>query len=120
MEQARLQGTWQAVAAERNGAPAPDLVGHKLAFTEDRFQITRDDTLLYSGTYAVDPSAQPAHIDFHQEEGSALRVEWRGIYRFDASLLVIVDNADDMSKPRPTHFATEPGSGYVLVRFESR
>jgi len=120
MEQARLQGTWRAIAAERDGASAPDLIGHKLTFTEDRFQITQDDALLFGGTYAVDPSAQPAHIDFHQEEGSALRGEWRGIYRFEASALEIVDNAQDMSKPRPTHFATQPGSGSVLVRFESR
>ena len=80
MEHARLQGTWQAVAAERNGAPAPDLVGHRLAFTKDRFQITRDGTVLYGGTYTDDPPAQPARIAFHQEEGATLRGEWRGIY----------------------------------------
>ena len=117
-EQARLQGTWQAVAAERDGAPAPDLVGHRLAFTKDRFQITREGKLLYGGTYTDDPSAQPTRIAFHQEEGATRRGEWRGIYRFDADRLEIIDNADDMTKPPPTRFITEPGSGYVLVRFE--
>jgi uncharacterized protein (TIGR03067 family) len=117
-EQARLQGTWRAVAAERNGAPAPDVVGHELAFAGDRFRITRDGKLLYGGTYAVDPAAQPARIEFHQDGGTDLRGEWRGLYRFDASRLEIVDNADDMSKPPPTQFAAGPGSGYVLVRFE--
>ena len=119
-EQAQLQGTWQAVAAQRNGAPAPDLVGHSLAFTKERFQITRDGKLLYGGTYTANIAARPAHIDFHQDEGTELRGEWRGIYRFEAGHLEIADNADDKSKPRPTAFVTTPGSGYVLVRFESK
>ena len=119
-EQARLQGAWQAVSAERNGMPAPDVVGHRLVFTKDRFQITRDSRLLYGGSYAVDPSAKPARIDFHQDEGTALRGEWRGIYRFEAGRLEVVDNADDASKPLPTRFITTPGSGYVLVRFQAK
>ena len=76
-EPAKLQGSWQAVAAERNGAPAPDVVGHRLVFTEDRFQITREGKRLYGGTYAADPSAQPARINFRQEEGSGLSGEWK-------------------------------------------
>ena len=63
-EAARLQATWRSVAAERNGAPAPGVVGHKLAFTGDHFQITRDGKLLYGGTYAIEFSADPARIDF--------------------------------------------------------
>jgi uncharacterized protein (TIGR03067 family) len=117
---AKLQGTWQAVAAERNGAPAPDVVGHRLVFTKDRFQITREGKLLYGGTYAADASVQPARINFRQEEGSTLRGEWKGIYRFEAGRLEIIDNAVDMSKPAPTQFVTAPGSGYVLLRFEPR
>ena len=117
---AKLQGTWEAVAAERNGAPAPDAVGHRLVLAKDRFQITREGKLLYGGTYAADPSVQPARINFRPEEGSALRDEWKGIYRFEAGHLEIIDNANDMSKPAPTQFVTAPGSGYVLLRFEPR
>ena len=116
-EQAKLQGKWQAVAAERNGAPASDVVGHELAITGNRFQITHNGRLLYGGTCTLDPEAQPARIEFRQDEGANLRGEWKGIYRLDAGRLEIVDNADDMSKPPPTQFATRPGSGYLLVRF---
>ena len=119
MEQVKLQGIWQAVAAERDGTSAPDLVGHILELTEDRFQITRDGSLLFGGSYATDPCAEPAHIDFHQEDAHALRGEWRGIYRLSGDGLEIVDNAYNMSQPRPAHFATQPGSGYVFVRFVS-
>jgi uncharacterized protein (TIGR03067 family) len=119
-EQVGLRRSWQAVAAERNGTSAPDLVGHSLAFTADRFQIARDGALLYGGTYTADLSVRPAHIEFRQDQGRTLRGEWKGIYRFEGSRLEIIDNADDVSKPRPTQFVTTPGSGYVLVRFEPK
>ena len=117
---AMLDGTWRAVAAERNGAAAPDLMGHELVFTKDRFQITHDGKLLYGGTYLTDFSAQPARIAFRQIEGSTLRGEWKGIYRFGSGRLEIIDNADDMSKPWPTRFVTTPGSGYVLLQLEPK
>lgn len=119
-ERAKLQGTWRAIAAERNGAPAPDLVGHDLTFAGDRFRITRDGRLLYGGPYTIDPSAQPPRIDFQQEEGADLRGTWKGIYRLGGGQLEIVDNAPDMSKPAPAQFAAGSGSGYVLVRFVPR
>ena len=117
---ATLEGTWQAIAAERNGAAALDLVGHELVFTKDRFQITRDGKLLLGGTYVTNPSAEPARIVFHQSEGSTLRGEWKGIYRFDSGGLEIIDNADDTNKPWPKRFVTTPGSGYVLLQFEPK
>jgi uncharacterized protein (TIGR03067 family) len=119
-DRAKLQGQWRAVAAERNGAPAPDVVGHELAFTGDRFRITRDGRLLFGGPYTIDSSARPQRIDFRQEEGANLRGTWKGIYRFDGNALEIVDNAPDMSKPVPVRFSAGPGSGYVLVRFVRR
>jgi uncharacterized protein (TIGR03067 family) len=119
-ERAKLQGTWRAVAAERNGAPAPDVVGHDLTFLGDRFRITRDGGLLYGGAYTIDPSAEPSRIDFQQDEGADLRGTWKGIYRLDGGRLEIVDNAPDMGKPAPTQFAAGPGSGYVLVQFVPR
>lgn len=119
-ERAKLQGRWRAVSAEQNGVPTPELVGHELAFTGDRFRITRGGNLLYGGAYTVDPSAWPPRIDFRQEEGATLRGIWRGIYRFDGSSLEIADNALDTSKPAPARFATAPASGHVLVRFVPR
>jgi uncharacterized protein (TIGR03067 family) len=116
-KRADVQGRWRAVTAERNGAPAPDLVGHELVFTGDRFRITSNGRLLFGGPYTIEPSARPSRIDFRQEEGDTLRGTWRGIYRVGRGALEIVDNAADMSKPAPVRFSTWPGSGYVLVRF---
>jgi uncharacterized protein (TIGR03067 family) len=112
-----LDGTWRAVSAERNGVAAPDLVGHQLIFGANRFRITRDGRLLFGGTFSVNGAAQPATIDFTQDEGPTMRGTWQGIYRVQDGRLEIVDNAADMTKSRPTQFSTSPGSGYVLVRF---
>src|SRR6187200_1304734 len=43
----KLQGTWTAMKAERDGKAADDLVGHRLSFTGKSFQIqTKDGTIL--------------------------------------------------------------------------
>lgn len=34
----KLQGTWTATKAERDGKSAGDVVGHRLSFTGNRFQ----------------------------------------------------------------------------------
>jgi uncharacterized protein (TIGR03067 family) len=117
-EQARLEGAWRAVEAERNGAAADELVGHRLEFVNDRFRIWAGDRLLYAGTYALEPAAQPARIDFQHDEGEAKGQGWEGIYRLEDGRLAICDDALDSTKPRPTGFATSPGSGHVLLVFE--
>jgi uncharacterized protein (TIGR03067 family) len=117
-EQARLEGAWTAVKAERAGAPAGELVGHRLEIAGERFRISTGDRLLYAGTYAIDPAAQPARIDFRHEEGEARNQVWEGIYRLEGGRLAICDDAPNTAEPRPTEFATSPGSGRVLVVFE--
>jgi uncharacterized protein (TIGR03067 family) len=75
--QKKLQGTWTATKAERDGKAADDVVGHRLSFTGNRFQIqSKEGKPLYAGTVRVDPSAKPAAIDFEHTEG-ALK-GWRG------------------------------------------
>ena len=49
--QRKLQGTWTATKAERDGKAADDVVGHRLSFTGNRFQIqSKDGKPLYAGT----------------------------------------------------------------------
>lgn len=117
-DQAPLAGSWTAVRAERDGAPAPDLVGHRLSFADERFEIVGPDgRLLYAGTWRADAAADPAQIDFVNESGEAAGVTWEGIYRLDGGELTVVDDAPDPKVPRPATFAAGKGSGYVLVVF---
>jgi uncharacterized protein (TIGR03067 family) len=63
--QQKLQGTWTATKAERDGKAANDVLGHWLYFTGNRFQImSKDGKPLYAGTVRVNSSAKPWVIDF--------------------------------------------------------
>jgi uncharacterized protein (TIGR03067 family) len=116
--QAALAGAWTAAEAERDGAAAGDVVGHRLVFDGDAFRISAPDgKLLYEGTYQVDPAAQPPRIDFRHDAGEAAGQEWEGIYRLDGGALTIVDDAPDPAKGRPSAFAVPAGSGHVLIVF---
>jgi uncharacterized protein (TIGR03067 family) len=114
-----LQGTWTATKAERDGKAANDVVGHRLAFAGNRFRIqSKDGKLLYAGTFSVQPGAKPPAIDFVQTEGIARGASWKGIYALSGDALTIIDNAVDPNKDRPQAFATNSGSGYVLITFQ--
>jgi len=114
----RLSGAWIAVSTERNGAAADDLKGHQLTFSGDRFTIRSKGKLLYRGTFLVDPSKTPATINFTHTRGEAKGKTWLGIYALERDILKICDNADNLAKGRPAAFATEPGSGLVLLTFK--
>ncbi len=114
-----LQGTWTATKAERDGKPATDLVGHRLLFSGDRFEIqSKDRKSLYSGMVRVDASAKPAAIDFEHAEGGLKGKTWKGIYVPDGETLTICDNAENLDAARPSKFEAKSGSGYVLVTFD--
>ena len=113
-----LRGTWSATKAVRDGKAAPDVVGHRLSITGDRFRIqSKDGKPLFAGTVRVDSSAKPAAIDFAHTDGALAGKSWKGIYRLAGNTLTICDNAPDLDKPRPTAFEARAGSGYVLITF---
>ena len=117
--QKRLQGAWTATKAERDGQAADDVVGHRLSFAGNRFEIqSKDGKLLYAGTVRVDPSAKPAAIDFDHTEGAPRGKVWKGIYAQAGDTLTICDNAVNPDRVRPARFEARSGSGYVLITFK--
>jgi uncharacterized protein (TIGR03067 family) len=115
---AELAGSWTALRAERDGVSAPELIGHRLVFTGDRFAIAGPDGQpLYAGTYSVDDLTQPGSIDFVHDGGTAAGQTWEGLYRLDGGELTIVDDAPDPAQGRPTDFTTAKGSGRVPLVF---
>ena len=117
-EATKLAGSWIAAEAQRDGRPAPEDIGHQLAFNGDRFVITSNGQPVYSGIFTLDPASQPATINLVHSEGEAKGTTWEGIYRLEGNMLVICDDAFDPAKERPTSFATSPGSGHVLITFK--
>lgn len=117
--QTKLQGTWVATKAERDGKAADDVVGHQLSIAGDSFQIrSKDGDPLFAGTVRTDPRAKPKTIDFEHKEGALNGKEWTGIYARDGDTLTICDNAPNLEKSRPAAFEAPSGSGYVLITFK--
>ncbi len=115
----QLQGTWTAIKAERDGKAADDIVGHRMSFTRNRFQInSKDGKRLYMGIVRLNPKAKPAVIDFEHTGGVLRKKVWNGIYKLDGDTLIICDNAPNLKKARPTAFAAKSGSGYILITFK--
>jgi len=114
-----LQGTWAATKAQRNGKAAADVVGHRLSFTGNRFQVrSKDGKLLYAGTFRVHPNTKPAAIDFEHTKGTLKGKAWKGIYAQDGDTLRECDNAPDLAKGRPAAFAAKAGSGHIFITFK--
>lgn len=117
--QKKLQGTWAATAAERDGKPADDVVGNRLTFTGNRFLIrSPDGKTLYEGTFRVDAGAKPAAIDFDHTAGALKGKTWKGIYALDGDTLKECDNAPNPDKGRPAAFEAKAGSGYIAITFK--
>jgi uncharacterized protein (TIGR03067 family) len=117
--QKKLQGTWAATRAERDGKVADDVVGHRLSFTGNRFQIRSEDgKTLYEGTFRVDPRAKPVAIDFEHTGGAMKGKTWKGIYALDVDTLTTCDNGPNLDKGRPAAFEAKSGSGYILITFK--
>ena len=112
-----LEGTWVAATAERNGAPANELVGNRLSFEGSRFRISKENSLIYGGSFTVNSAASPAQIDFAVEEGAAKGQSWLGIVKVEYEMLTICDNAPDPQAPRPAKFGTAGGSNHVCLSF---
>lgn len=116
-DKSRLQGTWTATVAERNGRPAPEILGNQITFRGDEFVIrNRDGQRLYEGTFRKDPTQQPTAIDFRHLTGSMRGRIWLGIFHREGDMLKISDNAADPNQPRPTRF--NEARGYVNIIFQ--
>ena len=117
-----LQGTWIATKAEQDGKAADDLVGHRLSFMGNRFEIrSKDDKPLYAGTVQMNPSAKPATIDFQQKKGALNGKVWKGIYAVDGDTLTTCDTAPNVKKGRPApHSRQKAGLGMFSLRLSAQ
>ncbi len=115
--QTELEGAWIATDAAVAGIVEPKVVGQRLSFEGDRFQITKEGELLYGGDFRVDAGAQPPTIRFDQNQTDTFAGIWLGIYELAGNELTICDNAPDMTKPPPNDFGDCANAGYVLIHF---
>ena len=109
----RFEGTWSYASVIADGKPAPkeSVNASRLVLKGDRFTMTTPEST-HKGTYLVDPKVTPRTIDVTFNEGPRAGKTIRGIYDLTGDTCKVCIAIDD--QPRPTKFASKPGSGYAL------
>lgn len=101
---AKLQGTWNVVAGESNGEPAPQgmLNGATISFAGKRSVMMGKE-----GTFEIDEHKQPHGIEFDRAGSKQI-----GIYQLSGDdLKICVGPADD----RPKDFKTKPRTDHTML-----
>jgi len=111
-----LEGEWQFVSIEIDGAavPAPMAGQSRLLIDGDRFRMESPEGD-YEGVLTIDVDAKPPSIDIEFVEGPEAGNTCYGIYRLepDDDLVLCLGV---VGAPRPSTFATSAGSGHALER----
>ncbi len=104
----KVQGTWELVAAERNGKPLPDeVIQHiRLIFAGDKLKTKHKDRTT-EATFKLDSNTTPKEIDLDMDGNVG-----RGIYQLDGDTLKIVHG--EVGDTRPKEFP-KPGSGLTFL-----
>jgi RNA polymerase sigma factor (sigma-70 family) len=113
----KLQGTWVAVSAERNGAKLdgddPGVKSTKFTFDGDK--VTMSPLKEEPSPYTLDPDKSPKEMDIDVGDGKK-DVKLLTIYKFEGGRLKWHWVKDG---PRPSDFDTSKSKGVVIV-FEKK
>ena len=109
----RLQGTWNFLSLEVEGAKLPDamLSGSKIIIKGDNFQSISAG-VTYEGKIKIDPSKTPRALDLIFTDGPEKGRTSLGIYDLTGDDLRICLSL--AGNTRPTEFASKPGSGLAF------
>jgi uncharacterized protein (TIGR03067 family) len=116
---ARLQGTWSTVSLISNGKtiaadnlpPQPGPVT-ALAYEGDRWLVLMDGQTVATGVTRLNSSKTPKEIDILDASGVKTDKSQLGTYELDGDTYKYC--LAPPGKPRPTAFASPPGSGISL------
>jgi uncharacterized protein (TIGR03067 family) len=107
-----MQGTWNLVSAMQDGnALADDKVKQTTIFIKGdtfRFPGLAEDATARAGTFTLDPTKNPKEMDSTSTEKETML----GIYELERDSYKVC--FAKVGKPRPTVFASTPGSGQIL------
>ena len=113
-----LQGTWKLVSAMQDGKALPDDEVKKstIVIKDDAFHFPglAEDATSRSGTIKVDATKRPKHMDTISTEKEVML----GIYELEGDGYRVC--FAPVGKPRPSEFASNPGSGYILQVWERK
>ena len=112
---AKFQGQWMVVSATVDG-DEQDMKGDKVRLAKGEFLLEEHNGEEQEGTYKVDTSKKPIHIDFTPKQGRDKDKVFKGFSysRKRGSRFAWPARATD----RPTEASSKEGSGHILVVLE--
>jgi uncharacterized protein (TIGR03067 family) len=114
----KLQGTWNAVAQERDGQKTDSIKGDTLVVQGDKFTITTKRGEM-KGTLKFDAKDENA-VDFVMEgEGAPPGGAMMAIYKLDGDKLKICF-AQPGSDARPKEMKADAGSNTMIIHLEKK
>ena len=120
-DQEAIQGTWQSVAEEMRGGPAPgDPRDHRMVFEGSTFKLVNveADRVMLRGTFTLDPAKTPRVMEMVVSEGAGenRQAAVHGIYELKGDELVWC-SGEPGSDARPVKFETK-GTTNVMIRMK--
>jgi uncharacterized protein (TIGR03067 family) len=120
-----LQGTWQIVELEANGAKksAEEIQGWKVIFENDEMWVVKPSGKDPKLQFKLDPTKGPKTIDLIVQEGKDKGKVAPGIYAFGNGQLRLCINIFGHLSFRPREFKTQEGDGVgfaTLKRVEAK
>jgi uncharacterized protein (TIGR03067 family) len=114
-DKARLQGTWALLSVEIDKKPLSmdELKDARLVVSGDHYSFTLGKDRLEI-TYKMDEGKRPKAIDLTVVEGPEKGKTYHGIYQLEGDTYAVC-RPTEPNKERPTEFATQPGSGFMIV-----
>jgi uncharacterized protein (TIGR03067 family) len=119
-EFAKLQGTWLTVSLVHDGktlvdekTPPKQGPMTKLAYEGNKWMVKVGDKTVASGLTKIDATKMPKELDVMDESGMINDKTKFAIYELDGDTYKYCIAPD--GKPRPTEFASKPGSGHSLI-----
>ncbi len=113
-----VQGAWQAVTYEANGAAQKDVADKVVCTCEkDVFAFQYEGKVIWKATFKLDPSKKPRAIDVTITEGGGDGEKGKvlhGIYELGKGTLKWC-TAEPGSTDRPKEFSTKEGINHMLV-----
>jgi uncharacterized protein (TIGR03067 family) len=109
----KLVGTWDAVSVTVDGKARPEdeVKKSKMIFTGDKITILREGRKDDEGTYKIDSTKKPKHIDLTPTTGGEAGKTMQGIYELEGDTLKICFGRPD----RPKELASKEGGETVLI-----